>query len=167
MVSLEFYKLDPSYYLSSPGLSWDEMLKMIEIKLELISDIDKHYIFLKMIRIRNFLQRFSKRISKANNKYIKNYDSTKEIKHKIDLVANNLYGWSMSQYLPYGEFKWIKNDDIFDTNSIAKNSIYSNILEVGLEYPDELHILHNDYLLAPEKPKMTYDMLSNYCKKCQ
>ena len=81
MVSLEFYKLDPSYYFSSPGLSWDEMLKMIEIKLELISDIDKHYIFLKMIRIRNFLQRFSKRISKANNKYIKNYDSTKEIKH--------------------------------------------------------------------------------------
>ena len=47
MVSLEFYKLDPSYYFSSPGLSWDEMLKMIEIKLELISDIDKHYIFFK------------------------------------------------------------------------------------------------------------------------
>ena len=32
----EFYKLDPSYYFSSPGLSWDAMLKIIEIKLELI-----------------------------------------------------------------------------------------------------------------------------------
>ena len=40
---LEFYKLDPSYYFNSPGLSWDAMLKMTEIKLELISDINKHY----------------------------------------------------------------------------------------------------------------------------
>ena len=36
-----FYKLDPSHYLSSPGLSWDAMLKMTETKLELISDIGK------------------------------------------------------------------------------------------------------------------------------
>ena len=34
MVSLEFYKLDPSYYFSSPGLSWDEMLKMTEKKIK-------------------------------------------------------------------------------------------------------------------------------------
>ena len=40
--SLKFYKLDPSHYVSSPGLSWNAMLKMTEIKLELISDIDKH-----------------------------------------------------------------------------------------------------------------------------
>ena len=40
---LEFYKLGPSYYFNSPGLSWDAMLKMTEIKLELISDINKHY----------------------------------------------------------------------------------------------------------------------------
>ena len=31
--SLEFYKLDPSYYFSYPGLGWDAMLKMTEIKL--------------------------------------------------------------------------------------------------------------------------------------
>ena len=40
--SLKFYKLDPSHYFSSPGLSWDAMLKMTGRKSELISDIDKH-----------------------------------------------------------------------------------------------------------------------------
>ena len=48
--SLEFYKLDLSYYFSSPGLSWDAMLKMTEIKLKLISDIDKYYFVEKELR---------------------------------------------------------------------------------------------------------------------
>ena len=38
--SLELYKLDPPYYFSSPGLCWNAMLKMTEIKLELISDTE-------------------------------------------------------------------------------------------------------------------------------
>ena len=69
------------------------------------------------------------------------------------------------QISSFGEFKWLKNVDSFDTNSITKNSLYGYILEVDLEYPDELHNLHNDYPLAPEKLEITYDMLSNYCKK--
>ena len=48
--SLEFYKLDPSYYLSAPRLSWDAILKMTEIKLELISDIDMYYFVEKGLR---------------------------------------------------------------------------------------------------------------------
>ena len=39
---LNYYKLDPFYFFSSPGLSWDAMLKMTEIELELINDIDIH-----------------------------------------------------------------------------------------------------------------------------
>ena len=37
--------------------------------------------------------------------------------------------------------------------------------EVDLEYPDELHELHIDYPVAPEKISVSSDMLSNYCKK--
>ena len=39
---LNYYRLDPCHYFSSPGLSWDAMLKMAGIKLELISDVDMH-----------------------------------------------------------------------------------------------------------------------------
>ena len=41
------------------------------------------------------------------------------------------------------------------------------ILEVDQEYIDELHVLHNDYPLAPEKLAVPHDMLSDYCKKLQ
>ena len=39
------------------------------------------------------------------------------------------------------------------------------MLEVDIEYPDELHYHHNDYPLAPEKLDISHDMLSDYCKK--
>ena len=48
---------------------------------------------------------------------------------------------------------------------MIKKSDRGYILEVDLEYPDELHELHNDYPLAPEKLAVSSDMLSKYCKK--
>ena len=71
----------------------------------------------------------------------------------------------MSEYLLYGEFKWLENVDGFDVNSINEKSDTGYFLEVDLEYPDELHELHNDYPLAPEKHAISSDMLSKYCRK--
>ena len=71
----------------------------------------------------------------------------------------------MSGYLPYGRFKCSKNIDNADVNSISKKSPIGYILEVDLEYFDELYTLHNDYPLAPEKLAIPYDLLSDYCKK--
>ena len=59
----------------------------------------------------------------------------------------------------------MKNVDNFDLNSVSENSSIGYVLEVDLKYPDELHYLHNDYPLAPEKLSISYDTLSNYCKK--
>ena len=78
---------------------------------------------------------------------------------------NNLYGGAMSEYLPYGKFKWLKNVDEFDVNWISEKSSIGSFPEVDLEYPNKLHELHNDYPLAPEKLAVSSDMLSNYCKK--
>ena len=78
---------------------------------------------------------------------------------------NSLYGWRLSEYLPYGEFKWLKNADGFDVNSISEESPIVYFLEIYLEYPDELHELHNDYPLAQEKLAVSSDMLSKYCKE--
>ena len=81
------------------------------------------------------------------------------------LDKNNLYGWEIFQDLPYCDFKWLKNVDKFDVNSISENSSIGCILKVDLEYPDKLHVIRNDYSLAPEKLAIPYDMLSDYCKK--
>ena len=72
---------------------------------------------------------------------MKCYDEYEESNFIIYLDANNLYGWTMSQYLPYSGFKWLnqKGIDRFDANSIAENSPIGYILEAGLEYTDELH----------------------------
>ena len=51
-----------------------------------------------------------------------------------------------------------------DVMSINEKSDAGYFLEVDLKYPDELHDLHNDYPLAPEKLAVTNDMLSKYCK---
>ena len=75
---------------------------------------------------------------------MKNYDSTKLSKYIEYLDKNNFYGWAMK---------------------IVQNSSIRYILEVDLEYPDELYVLHNDYRLAPEKLAILYDVLSDYCKK--
>ena len=72
---------------------------------------------------------------------------------------------TMSEYLPYEGFKWLKNVDEFDVMSINEKSPIGYFLEVDLEYPDELHELHNDFPLAPEKLAVSSDMLSKYCKK--
>ena len=95
---------------------------------------------------------------------MKNYDPTKPSEFITYLDMNNLYGWAVSGYLPYGGFKWLKNADNFNVNSVSEKSPIGYILVVDLEYPDELHVLHNDYLLAPEKLAILYNTLLDYCK---
>ena len=77
------------------------------------------------------------------------------------LDMNNFYGCAMSEYLPYGGFKWLKNVDEFDVMSISEKSPIGYFLEIDLKYPDELHELQNDYPQAPEKLAVSSDMLSN------
>ena len=117
---LKFYGLDPCHYFSSPGLSWDAMLKMTGVKLENISDIDK-YLFIEK-GLRGGIFYIVKRYAKANNKYMNDYDSKKPSKFITYLDMNNLYGWGLSGYLPYGGFKWLKNVDGFNINSISEKS---------------------------------------------
>ena len=71
----------------------------------------------------------------------------------------------MSGYLPYGGFKWLKNVDNFDVYSISKKNPIDYILEVDLEYLDELRKLHNNYPLPQEELAISYDVLSDYYKK--
>ena len=162
---MEYYKLDPCHYFTSPGLSCDAMLKMTNIKLELMTDIDMFQFIEKGMR--GGVSYIAHRYGKANNKYMKEYDEKAPSKYIMYLDANNLYGWAMSQYLPTGNFKWISDKEIkrIDLGKYKADGKKGLILEVDLEYPQELHELHNDYPLAPEKTKVSSGMLSEYCKK--
>ena len=146
---LKFYGLDPCHYFSSPGLSWDAMLKMVEIEKGLRAGIS--YI--------------AKRYAKANNKCMNDYDPEKPPTFITYPDMNNLYGWAMSEYLPYDEFEWLENIDELDINSINKKSDTGYFFEVDLEYLDNLHELHNDFPLAPEKLAVSSNMLLRYCRK--
>ena len=162
---LQYYKLDPCHYFTSPGLSWDAMLKMTNIKLELMTDIDMFQFIEKGMR--GGISYIANRYGKANNKYMSEYDEKEPSKYIMYLDANNLYGWAMSQYLPTGGFKWLTEKQINKIN-LAQYNEDSNkglLIEVDLEYPKELHDLHNDYPLAAERVCVNNNMLSEYCKR--
>ena len=143
-ICLNNYKLDPAHYFTAPGLAWDAFLKITNVELELLSDID----MLLMIEkgIRGGVSMISNRYGKANNKYMgKSFNEKEPSKYIQYLDANNLYGWAMSKPLPTHGFKWMKVDEL------ETWELHSCILEVDLEYPKSLHDLHNDYPLAPEQ----------------
>ena len=72
---------------------------------------------------------------------------------------NNLYGWTMREYLAYVGFMWLKNVDGFDVNSVSTKSLIGYFLEVNLEYLDKLQELHNDYSLSSETFAVSSNML--------
>ena len=157
---LKYYKLDPTHYFSSAGLAWDAMLKMTNVKLDLITDIDMENMV--QLGMRGGVSSIMHRHEKANNKYMKNYEKDKDSSYLMYLDANNLYGWAMSQKLPVGKFKW-GDEKNFDMSNYSGEK--GCIIECDLEYPENLHDEHNMYPLAPEKILVEKDMLSPYCNE--
>ena len=149
---LKNYGLDPAHYYTAPGLAWDAMLKMTKINLELLSDIDKLLMIEKGIR--GGISIISNRYGKANNKYMKDYNKKEASKYLMYVDANNLYGCAMSQKLPVHSFEWLTDREIKNLFKVQVVQFWERtpcILEVDLEYPEELHDLHNDYPLCPER----------------
>ena len=112
---------------------------------------DQH-LFIKK-GIRGGISVVSKCYTRANNPRVEGYDQQKSNSHILYLDANNLYGWVMSRPLPTGGFRWVE-----DCDPLAKtitehpaDSPQGYIAEADLEYPEELHRVHNTYPLAPEK----------------
>lgn len=133
------------------------------MKLELLTDVDMLHFIRKGIR--GGIVQCSHRHGVANNKYIPNnlegdafknikYDSKQEQIYLTYLDANNLYGLALSQYLPYGGFRWLKEEEIANFNVLEKcsnnESNIGYILEVDLLYPEEIHDLHNELPFCAE-----------------
>ena len=115
--SLKNYGLCPSHCLNAPALSWDGILNMTKVELELIPDADM-YIFFEQ-DTRGGVSYISNRYSKANNKYLQSYDPKEKSKHIIYLAANNLYGYEISKFFPTSSFKWINPNELTWINILA------------------------------------------------
>ena len=127
--------LDPAWYYTAPGLSYDAMLKTTKVNLDLLTDIDMAQMIKKGIR--GGISIITTRHSEANNKYMGDqYDPNKPSKYIQYLDANKLYRWAMSQPLPTGNFKWMSKAKLNNWTD------HSCILEVDLQYLQELHDLH-------------------------
>ena len=97
----------------------------------------------------------SKRYSKANNKFCPDYDPNKPEVYIKYLDLNNLYSHAMSEYLPYGGFKWVKvnNESVNRVLNKSDNSFHGYFLEVDLDYPENLHDIIMIYQWHLEKSK--------------
>ena len=152
---LKIYGLDPVYYFTAPGLAWDACLKVTGVQLELLSDPNMLLMFEKGIR--GGISIISNRYGEANNKYLrKGYNKNLPSKYLMYLDANNLYGCAMSEKLPTHGFKWLSCGEmkkLFNNQVLQVWEKIPCILEVDLEYPENLHDLHNDYPFCPERVK--------------
>ena len=159
---LEVYELDPAHFLSLPGLAWQACLKKTSIELELLTDYD----MLLMVEegIRGGICHSIQRYTKANNKYMKSYDESKESSYIQYLDANNFYGWAMPQKLPVNDFKWIGDTSKINEEFIKnydENNDKGYILEVDVKYPKKLHNIHSDLPFLPKGMKI------DKCKKLE
>ena len=154
---LEYYKLEPLNSITSPGLSNDALLLSTGIELERISDA-KILDIIERQKRGGLCVVGSKRQVKADNKYTRHFQTTRKwlnecnIQHPekpiqvngeirpddnyiIYLDANNLYGWAMSQYLPYGNIRLNNNVKLRYILNTADDNETGYILESNLKFP--------------------------------
>ena len=124
--SYEQFKINPLYCVSLPGYTWECGLKYTNIKLQTLQD--KDMILLLENNIRGGIS------SVMGDRYVKS-DENKKI---LYIDANNLYGWAMSQYLPYDDIKFDNNVKLEDILNTPDDSEIGYFVECDLKYPDNI-----------------------------
>ena len=140
-ISVEEYGINPLYCVSLPGYTWQCGMKYTDINLQTIQD--KDMILLLENNIRGGIS------SVMGDRYIKSDKNKKNL--YID--ANNLYGWAMSESLPYDEIKLdntVKLEDILNTRD---DSDIGYFIEVDLTYPNNIKQKTKNFPFAPENKK--------------
>ncbi|PKC55250.1 hypothetical protein RhiirA1_475940 [Rhizophagus irregularis] len=175
-MSMEYYELDPSHYVSAPSLSWDGMLKMTGVRIELFTEMAMHDFTEKAKR--GGISMACQRYFKANNpKMGKAYDPSQPTTWISYVDATNLYGHSMSQFLPIGGYEWLasreyllKNPDkqkqyleyILTTKPDARRGYFLNI---NAHFPLKTHEYLKDLPPAVENVTVEKDWLCPYNAK--
>jgi hypothetical protein len=150
-MSMREFQLDPSYYVSTPGLSMDAMLRYTNVTIDLLTDLE----MVKFIQrgMRGGLVGVSHRWARANNRYMGDlYNPIEPTKYLWYIDANNLYGFSLSATLPLKDFSWVEGGEDLKKEilELSPDSEIGYFVEVDLQYPEYLHDLHNDMPFLPE-----------------
>jgi hypothetical protein len=182
----ENYNLDPANYISSPGLAWDAMLLKTGISLQQMSDLQVLDIMerqkkggLTFVGAKRHVVADNKytRHFKATGKWIKQYNETHPEKpinidddirpddnYIVYLDANSLYGWAMSQYLPYDEIKIDNTINIETVLNTPDENETGYVIECDLHFPSHIHEKLKQFPPAPENIVPQDEWLSDYQK---
>ncbi|XP_039291050.1 uncharacterized protein LOC120352832 [Nilaparvata lugens] len=155
-VCMKTYDLDCAHYFTSPGFSFDVMLKYTKVELELLTDYDM-YMFIER-GIRGGITNCIHHHAIANNKCTgAPWDPEKPTSYLLYTDANNLYGWAMCQPIPCRQFQWMDKEELeavtMGITGLGDNMEIGYILEVDIEYPSNLHSEHNDFPFLAENKK--------------
>ena len=163
---IEYYDLDPSHYLTAPSLAWDAMLLNNKVKLEML-----HY--LDMLNMKEKIKRGGLRCVgstlyvKADNQHLPDYDPNQPSNYIIYQDANNLYGCSMSEYLPYKDLEWdnlMKLEYILEAPDDHRTGYIS---EEDLHFPVELHDKLKELPPFPETLTPDIEWLTPYQREIE
>ena len=152
-ISVEEFGINPLYCVSLPGYTWQCGLKYTGINLQTLQD--KDMILLLENNIRGGIS------SVMGDRYIKS-DENKKI---LYIDANNLYGHSMSQYLPYDEIKFDNNVNLEDILNTPDDSDIGYFVEVDLKYPDNIKQKTKNFPFASVNKKIIFDNFNDYMKE--
>ena len=157
--------LDPAYYYTLPGLSWDSAFKMTRAKVELLCDPEMY----KFVEegIRGGMTFVNKHHLVANTPRIPDtFQADKPIVDLLYVDENNLYGNALCQKLPQKDFKWLSKEDLatLDVLTFDFTGNTGLMLEVDLEYPKFVQDRTKDLPFAPERHNIVEAMLTPHMK---
>ena len=159
---LKDYDVDPTYFVSTPSLAFEAMLKMANVKIELLTDIDM--VLMAEKAIRGGLTQVVRKHGIPNNKYLLTYDKTKKSMFLQYLDTNNLYGYAMNQKVSLDGYEWA--DVSLFTDDFVKNYVVNGdkgyLLEADVEYPIKMRIAHKDFPFLPERKVKSTKSHNNY-----
>jgi len=155
--------LDPSHYVSAPGMFNDSLYKSSGVELKLMTDMDEYLMVENGIR--EGITMASHRYAKANNPKCPDYDSSKPKTYAMYEDMNAMYSGAMTQYMPTEILGKVGPEEIPDIQSIAPDAEIGYTLEVDLKAPVHLHDFFTDFPLAPKKQIVPENWLSLYNKR--
>ena len=158
------YKINPLYSYSLPGYTWKAGLKLTNIKLDFIKDTaklpsGKELLLLLENNIRGGIS------SVMGDRHVQS-DENKQI---LNIDANNLYGWAMSQYLPIDEFEKLNFPEEYELEQIVEDLLqipddneYGFFIECDLLYPAEIKEKTKNFPFCPYQTKADPNLFSGY-----